>query len=76
MIITTNELKNNLDKYIDYIASSDEDILVTENGRKVLQITKPSLSGTERLASLVDSSEREWDYEALKNAAMVEKYGN
>ena len=36
MTISATEFKTNLGKYIDYIASSDEEIIVTKNGKKFL----------------------------------------
>ena len=74
MTITATEFKTNLGKYIDFVARSDEEIVVTKNGKKVMQIARPRLSGAERLAGLVKASGKKWDYDELKKRAMEEKY--
>jgi len=38
MIISSTELKSNMNKYLDLL--DNEDILITKNGRKVAKITK------------------------------------
>lgn len=74
MIISATEFKTNLGKYIDYISANDDDITVTKNGHKVMTVTKPKLSATDRLISLLDDSNRNWDYDQLKKKALEEKY--
>ena len=74
MTISSTEFKTNLGKYIDYIAGSDEEIIVTKNGKKVLSVRKPVTKGAERLSNLVKPGRTNWNYEQLKKAAMEEKY--
>lgn len=74
MTISATEFKTNLGKYIDYISVSDETITVTKNGKKVMQVCKPKLSGAERLASLGKLKGKVRDYDELKKAAMEDKY--
>ena len=54
MIISVTEFRTNFSKYLDYIASSDEEIIVTKNGKKVLSVRKPVAKGAERLAGLIN----------------------
>lgn len=74
MTISATEFKTNLGKYIDYIATSDAPIIVTKNGKKVLQVSRPKLSGAERLASLGKAKGKSLDYDDLKKAAMEARY--
>lgn len=74
MTISATEFKTNLGKYIDYIASSDEEIIVTKNGKKVLSVRKPVAKGAERLAGLINTSKKNWDYDRLRKDALEEKY--
>ena len=39
-----------------------------------MQITRPRISGTEKLASLVKDGNHKWDYDDMKKKAMEEKY--
>lgn len=74
MTISATEFKTNLGKYIDYVASYDEELIVTKNGKKVLSVRKPIAKGAERLGSLIKSGKKYWDYDALKKEAMEAKY--
>lgn len=74
MTISATEFKTNLGKYIDYLSQVDEEIIVTKNGKKVMQVTRPRISGTEKLASLVKDGNHKWDYDDMKKKAMEEKY--
>ena len=70
MTITVSELKNNLGKYIDL--TSEEDIIVTKNGKERIKITKVN---TRPLAfidsvfkdSIIDEDIKDMKWERLKN---------
>ena len=74
MTITATEFKTNMGRYIEMVTETDTEITVTKNGKKVMQIIKPRLSGTERLSGILSGTKKNWDYDALKKSALEEKY--
>lgn len=64
--ITSEELKNNLDFYLD--KASIEDVFVTENGRVVACITNPQLHALKTLDELPDIDSDISDDDAIAEA--------
>ncbi|MCR5457967.1 MAG: type II toxin-antitoxin system Phd/YefM family antitoxin [Clostridiales bacterium] len=51
MTVTATEFKTNLGKYLDII--SDEDVLITKNGKVIAQLSKPQLNKIAAIRSLI-----------------------
>ena len=51
MTVTATEFKKNLGKYLEIV--SDEDILITKNGKVIAQLSKPQFNKLAALRSLV-----------------------
>lgn len=51
MTVTATDFKNNLGKYLNIV--SDEDILITKNGKVIAQLSKPQSNKLVTLRSLV-----------------------
>ena len=70
MTITVSELKNNLGKYIDL--TSEEDIIVTKNGKERIKITKVNTRPLAFIDSvfkdaIIDEDIKDMKWERLKN---------
>ena len=59
MIITATELKTNLGKYLDMV--SDEEIIITKNGKNIARLSRPESEKVALLDSLVGVAKKAGD---------------
>ncbi|MBQ6492438.1 MAG: type II toxin-antitoxin system Phd/YefM family antitoxin [Erysipelotrichaceae bacterium] len=56
MIVTVTELKTNLGKYLDMV--TDEEIVITKNGKEIARLSRPESEKIALLDSLVSVAKK------------------
>lgn len=64
MVVTETEFKTNFDKYLNLV--TQEDILITRNGKTIAKVMNPNISAVDSLRGMLKDVPSDIDLDSLR----------